>query len=68
MSADGLKKPRAISGFRPYVREIYAPLGYYAVLRGGSVPMFRYILLVPSSKVKKSKKKALSLYFLTLDR
>jgi hypothetical protein len=36
---------------------ICALLGYYAALSGSSVPTFRNNLLVPSARVKKSKKK-----------
>jgi hypothetical protein len=41
------------SGIHHEVEEICAPLGYYAA------PMFRDNLLVPSSKVNKSKKKSM---------
>jgi hypothetical protein len=44
-----------ISDFRHYVDEICALLGYYAALSGSSLPTFRDNLLVPSSRVKKSK-------------
>jgi hypothetical protein len=47
-----------ISGFRHDVDKICALLGYYATLSGSSVPTFRVNLLVPSSRVKKSKKSA----------
>jgi hypothetical protein len=50
----------AISGFRHYVDEICALMGYCAALSGFSVPTFRYNLSVPSSKAQKSKKKALA--------
>jgi hypothetical protein len=46
-----------VSGFRRDVDEICALLGYYAALSGGSVPRFRDNLSVPSSRIKKSKKK-----------
>jgi hypothetical protein len=52
-----------ISGFLRNVDEICAVLGHYATLSGSSVLMFWYNLLVPSSRVKKSKKKA---FFLDL--
>jgi hypothetical protein len=45
--------------------EICALLEYDAALSGSSVPTFRDNLAVPSSRVKKSKKKFLN--FLTLD-
>jgi hypothetical protein len=54
-----------ISGFRHNVDEMCALLGYYAALCGSSVPTFRDNLSVPSSRVKKSKKKATFLDFLT---
>jgi hypothetical protein len=46
-----------ISGFRRDVDEIATLLGYYAALSDSSVQMFRGDLSVPSSRVKKSKKK-----------
>jgi hypothetical protein len=49
--------PCVISGFRRDVNEICALLGYYAAYSGNSVPTFRGNLSVPSSSVKKSKKK-----------
>jgi hypothetical protein len=45
-----------ISGFRREVNEICAPLRYYAVYGGNSLPKFRDNLSVPSSRVNKSKK------------
>jgi hypothetical protein len=45
-----------ILGFRSEVRGICALLGYYAAYIGKSLRTFRDNLLVPSSKVKKSKK------------
>jgi hypothetical protein len=54
-----------ISGFRRDVNEICALLGYYAALCGGYVATFRDKLSVPSSKVKKSKKKKTLEDFLT---
>jgi hypothetical protein len=42
-------------------------MGYYAALSGSSVPTFRDNLSVPSLRVKKSKKKAFVLDFLTLE-
>ena len=47
-----------ISGFRRSVDEISALVGCYAVLRGSSVPMFRYNFSVPFLSVKKSKMRA----------
>jgi hypothetical protein len=47
-----------ISGFRRDIDEICALLGYYAALSGNSAPTCRDNLSVPSSRVKKSKKKA----------
>jgi hypothetical protein len=47
-----------ISVFRRDVYEICALLGYYAAFSGSSVPTFRDIS-DPSSRFKKSKKKAL---------
>jgi hypothetical protein len=38
--------------------EICALLGYYPVSSGNSLPTFRDNLSVPSSRIKKSKKKA----------
>jgi hypothetical protein len=46
-----------ISGFRRLVDEICALLGYYAALSGNPLPTFRDNLLIPSSRVKKSKKR-----------
>jgi hypothetical protein len=46
-----------ISGFGHNVHEICALPGYYAALNGTSVPTFRDNLSVPSSRVKKFKKK-----------
>ena len=48
-----------ISDFRRDVDEICALPGYYAALSGSSVPTFRDNLSVPSSRINKSKKKAL---------
>jgi len=48
-----------ISGIHHEVEEIYALLGYYGPYSGNSLPMFRYNLSVPSSKVNKSKKKSM---------
>jgi hypothetical protein len=45
-----------ISGFRPDADEICALLGYYTALSGNPLPTFRYNVLVPFSRVKKSKK------------
>jgi hypothetical protein len=53
----GLQRPRVSSGFRRDVDEISTPLEYYAALSGNSVLTFRDNLSVPSSRVKKSKKK-----------
>jgi hypothetical protein len=47
-----------ISDFRRDIHEICALLEYYAALNGSPVPTFRNNLSVPSSRVKKSKKKA----------
>jgi hypothetical protein len=47
-----------ISGFHHKVDEICAVLGYYTPLSGSSVLVFRDSLLIPSSRVKKFKKKA----------
>ena len=49
-----------ISVFRRYVDEICALLGYHAALSCSSVPTFREKLSVPSSRVKKSKRKMTS--------
>jgi hypothetical protein len=46
-----------ISGFRHNVDEICALVGYYAALRGTSVPTLRENIWVISSRVKKSKEK-----------
>ena len=46
-----------ISGSRRGVDEIFALLGHYAPLSGCSLPTFRDNISVPSSRVKKSKKK-----------
>jgi hypothetical protein len=46
-----------ISGFRRDVDKVCALLGYYAALSGSSVRTFRDNFLVPSSRVKKFKKK-----------
>jgi hypothetical protein len=56
-----------LSGFRHDVDEICALLGYYAALSRTSVLTFRDNLSVPSSRVKKSNKKAFFLDFLTLE-
>ena len=53
-----------ISGFRSDVDDMCALLGYYVELSGNPVTTFRENLLVPSSRVKKSKKKP---FFLDLD-
>jgi hypothetical protein len=50
-----------ISGFRRHVDKICTLLGYYAASNGSFVPTFRDNLSVPSSRVKKSKKKFLTL-------
>ena len=60
------KTNMVISGFSHDVDEIFALLGYYAALSGSPVPTFRDNLSVPSSRVKKSKKKVFFLDFLTL--
>jgi hypothetical protein len=44
-----------------------ALLGYYAALSGSSVPTFRDSLSIPSSRVKKSKKKLFGLGYLLDD-
>jgi hypothetical protein len=46
-----------ISGFCPEVDEICTLLGYYAASIGNPVATFRDNVSVPSSSVKKSKKK-----------
>jgi hypothetical protein len=46
-----------ISGFRRDVDEICILLGYYATSSGNPLPTFRDNVSVPSSRVKKSKKK-----------
>jgi hypothetical protein len=46
-----------ISGFRRDIDEIRALLGCYAESNGNPLPTFRDNLLVPSSRVKKYKKK-----------
>jgi hypothetical protein len=46
-----------ISGFYCEVHEIYAFLSYYAAYGGNSLMMFQNNILVPSSWVKKFKKK-----------
>jgi hypothetical protein len=51
-----------ISGFRRDVDEICALLGCYAASNGNPLPTFRDNVSVPSSRVKKSKKK--ECYFL----
>jgi hypothetical protein len=58
-----------ISGFGCDVDEICALLAYYAALTGSSVRTFRNIISVPSSRVKKPKKKAWASFldFLTLE-
>jgi hypothetical protein len=47
-----------IAGFRRGADEICSLLGYYIALNGSSLPTFRDNLSVPSSRVKKYKKKA----------
>jgi hypothetical protein len=56
-----------ISGFRRDADVICTLLGYYATLSDISVPTFQNNRSVPSSRVKKSKKKAFFLDFLTLE-
>ena len=46
-----------ISGFRREVDEICALLGYYAASSGIPLPTFRDNVSVPSTRVKKSRKK-----------
>jgi hypothetical protein len=46
-----------ISGFRRDIEETCALLGYYAALNGKPLPTFRDNVWVPSSRVRKSKKK-----------
>ena len=46
----------SILGFRRDVDEIFALLGYYAVLCGKCLPTFRDNVSVPSSRVKSNKK------------
>jgi len=46
------------SGFHSDIDDICTLLGYYTTWSGNSIPTFRDSLLVLSSKVKKSKKKA----------
>jgi len=46
-----------ISGFHCEVDEICTVLVYYAAYSDNSLPMFQNSLLVPSSRVKKAKKK-----------
>jgi hypothetical protein len=53
-----------ISGFRRDVDENCALLRYYAASRGNHLPTFRDNVSVPSSTVKKSRKKR---DFLTLE-
>jgi hypothetical protein len=48
-----------ISGIHHEVEEICALLGYYRAYSGNSLPMFRDILSVPSSKVNESKEKSM---------
>jgi hypothetical protein len=55
-----------ISGFRRDV-EICALLGYYAASSANPPPTFRDNVSVPSSRIKKSKKKLFFLDFLTLE-
>jgi hypothetical protein len=50
----------AISCFRRHVNEICAPLGYHAVSSVNTLPTFRDNISVPSSRVKKPKKKGIS--------
>ena len=56
-SSSKYKSVFAISGLRREVDEICALLGYYAAYSDNSLPTFRDKLSVPSSRVKKSKKK-----------
>jgi hypothetical protein len=49
-----------VSGFRRGTDEICALLGYYTASSGNPLPMFRDNVSVPSSSVKKSKKKRTS--------
>ena len=55
-----------ISGFRRELDEICTLLGYYTALKGSPVPTFRDNLSVPSSMVKKTKKKIVRNYHSTL--
>jgi hypothetical protein len=45
-----------ISGFRHDVNEMYALSRFYAAWNGSSIPTFQDNLLIPSSRVKQSKK------------
>ena len=56
-----------ISCFHCEVHEICTILVYYVAYSDNSVPMFQDNLLVPPSRVKKAKKKALFLDFLTVE-
>ena len=56
-----------ISGFHFEVDEVCAVLVYYAAYSDNSLPTFQDSLLVPSSRVKKAKKKAFFLKILTLE-
>jgi hypothetical protein len=49
--------PSVISVLRRDVEEIWALLGYYAASGRNPLPTFRYNVSVPSSTVRKSKKK-----------
>jgi hypothetical protein len=51
-----IKSRRMISGFRRDDDEIRALLGYYAASNANPSPTFRDNVLVPYSRVKKSKK------------
>jgi hypothetical protein len=52
-----MKALSVISGVQRGVDEMCALLGYYAASRGNSLPTFRDILSVSSSRVNKSEKK-----------
>ena len=56
-----------ISGFHCEVDEIRTVWVYYAVYSDNLLPAFQDNLLVPSSGVKKAKKKAFFLKILTLE-
>jgi hypothetical protein len=56
-----------ISGFRRDADKICIVLSCYAARSGNTLLTFRNQLLVPSSRVEKSKKKAFFYDFLTLE-